>query len=294
MADPDLSGKVALVTGGGRGMGREMALAFARAGAMGVTVTSAESPDQIEAAAQQMKDETGRDCGLAVNADVADPESCARAVAETVDRFGTLHILVNNAGKGMPHVREGNNPFWKNDTEGWLRLVDTNINGPFLMARAAVPPMVEAGWGRIINISKTGQSMIGPANSPYGPSKAALDAMTLIWAQDLTGTGVTVNTLLPGGLTDTTFSRPTAVPKARAAGRPVHEAKDIAPFALWLASDRSAAYTGCRFNAAKWDAALPANEAAEAAREVPIFAQPRRQLSIAGAWAEPGTGPATE
>ena len=82
MADPDLSGKVAIVSGGGRGMGREMALAFARAGAMGVTVTSAESLDQIEAAAEQMKDETGRDCGLAVNADVANPESCARAVAE--------------------------------------------------------------------------------------------------------------------------------------------------------------------------------------------------------------------
>ncbi len=292
MAEADLSGKVAIVTGGGRGMGRVMALALARAGALGVTVTSAESGDEIRAVARQINDATGRDCGLAVDADVADPQSCARAVAETMDRFGALHILVNNAGKGMRAIRQGDDPFWKNDIAGWLRLVDTNINGPFLMARAAAPPMVAAGWGRIINITKTAQSMIGGGNSPYGPSKAALDAMTLIWAQDLMGTGVTVNALLPGGLTDTTFSRPTAVPGARAAGRPVYAPEDIAPPALWLASDQSAAYTGCRFNAAKWDSALPANQAAEAARGPPIFAQPRRPSPIAGAWAAPGGGPA--
>jgi 3-oxoacyl-[acyl-carrier protein] reductase len=291
MAEPDLSGKVAIVTGGGRGMGRAMALALARAGTMGVIVTSAESPDETKDAAEQMNAETGRDCGWAVHADVADPDACGRAVAEAIDRFGALHILVNNAGKGMRNVREGQNPFWKNDTEGWLRLIDTNINGPFLMARAATPHMVEAGGGRIINVSKTGQSMIGPRNSPYGPSKAALDAMTLIWAQDLMGTGVTVNALLPGGLTDTKFSRAGAVARAREAGRAVFEAEAMAAPAVWLASDESGAYTGCRFNAAKWDPTLPAHEAAEAARELPIFAQPRRQSSIAGAWATPGTGP---
>ncbi|MCH8918691.1 MAG: SDR family oxidoreductase [Proteobacteria bacterium] len=292
MAEPDLSGKVAIVTGGGRGMGRVMALALARAGALGVTVTSAESGDEIRAVARQINDATGRDCGLAVAADVADPEDCARAVAETVDRFGALHILVNNAGKGMRAIRRGDDPFWKNDIAGWLRLVDTNVNGPFLMARAAAPPMVAAGQGRIINISKSGQSMIGPRNSPYGPSKAALDAMTLIWAQDLSGTGVTVNALVPGGLTDTTFSRPSAVPHAREAGRPVYPPEAMAVPAVWLASGDSAAYSGCRFNAANWDGSLPAHEAAEAAREVPIFAQPQRQSPISGAWAAPGGGPA--
>ena len=292
MAEPDLSGKVAIVTGGGRGIGRVMALALARAGAMGVTVTSAQSPDETKDVADQMNGATGRDCGHAVNADVADPAACDRAVAETIDRFGALHILVNNAGKGMRNVREGNNPFWKNDSDGWLRLIDTNINGPFLMARAATPHMVEAGWGRIINISKSGESMIGPRNSPYGPSKAALYAMTLIWAQDLIETGVTVNALVPGGFTDTSFSRPGAVAQAREAGRRIYDPEAMAVPAVWLASDESAAYTGCRFNAARWDPALPANEAAEAARELPIFAQPRRQSAIAAAWAPPGTGPA--
>ena len=105
------------------------------------------------------------------------------------------------------------------------------------------------------------------------------------------GTGVTVNALLPGGLTDTRFSRPGAVPRAREAGRPVHEAEAMAAPAVWLASDESGAYTGCRFNAAKWNSALPANEAAEAARELPIFAQPGRQSPIAAAWVPPGSGP---
>ncbi len=291
MPAPDLSGKVAIVTGGGRGMGRVMALGLARAGALGVTVTSAQSADEIKATTERMNDQTGRDCGLAVQADVADPEACARAVAETVDRFGALHILINNAGKGMRNVRAGNDPFWKNDTEGWLRLVETNINGPYLMARAAAPHMVDGGWGRIINISKTSQSMTGPGNSPYGPTKAALDAMTLIWAQDMEGTGVTVNALLPGGLTDTTFSRPGAVPQARQAGRPVYQAEAMTAPAVWLASEQSGAYTGCRFNAAKWDPALADEAAAEGARELPIFAQPRRKSAIADAWRPLPGGP---
>ena len=79
---------------------------------------------------------------------------------------------------------------------------------------------------------------------------------------------------------------------SRAAGRPGYAPEAMAAPALWLASDQSAAYTGCRFNAAEWDSDLPANEAAEAARGLPIFAQPRRGSMIAGAWAAPGSGPA--
>jgi 3-oxoacyl-[acyl-carrier protein] reductase len=294
MPIPDLAGKVAIVTGGGRGMGQMMALALASAGALGVTVTSADSPDETAAMAERMNDETGRDCGLSVNADVTDTESCDRAVAETVERFGALHILINNAGKGMKGVRQGSNPFWKNDLDGWLRLVDTNINGPFLMSRAAAPHMVDGGWGRIINISKASQTMIGPKNSPYGPSKAALEAMTMIWAQDMLDTGVTVNSLRPGGFTDTTFSRPGAIAEAREVGRRVYEPEAMGPPAVWLASDESAAYTGCRFDADKWDETLSHDEAAERARELPVFPQPRRKSSIADAWrALPGDQTAT-
>lgn len=292
MANRELAGKVALITGGGRGMGRAMALAFAAAGIEGVAVTSSASPDEVQATAEEIDAIAGRACGLGLTADVTDPAACEAAVLQMVARFGVIDILINNAGLGMKNVRQGRDPFWKNDVAAWRRLIDTNVNGPFLMARAAAPHMVAAGWGRIINVSKSGQSMIGPNNSPYGPSKAALDAMTLVWAQDLAETGVTVNALLPGGLTDTTFSRPTAIPRAREAGRPVYPPEDMGPPAVWLASDDSGAYSGCRFNAARWDADLATDEAAEAAREVPVFARPRRDCSIAAAWAAPRTAPA--
>ncbi|MDH3240067.1 MAG: SDR family oxidoreductase [Alphaproteobacteria bacterium] len=292
MAEGTLAGKVALITGGGRGMGRAMALALARAGAKGIVITSSASPAELRVTERDIDDIAGRPCGAGFTADVTDEHACWTAVAETIARFGAVDILINNAGLGMKNVRQGRDPFWKNDVAAWRRLIDTNVNGPFLMARAAAPHMVAAGWGRIINVSKSGQSMIGPNNSPYGPSKAALDAMTLIWAQDLAGTGVTVNALRPGGLTDTTFSRPAAVPGARKAGRPVYLPEDMGPPAVWLASDASAAYSGCRFNAAKWDTALPPDQAAEAARERPVFAAPRRPCAVADAWTEPGTAAA--
>jgi 3-oxoacyl-[acyl-carrier protein] reductase len=288
MDQGELAGKVALITGGGRGMGRAMALALAAAGAKGVVVTSSASPAELRVTEKEIDEIAGRQgCGRGLTADVTDAHACWTAVAETIAGFGAIDILINNAGLGMKNVRQSRDPFWKSDIEAWRRLIDTNVNGPFLMARAAVPHMVAAGWGRVINLSKSGQSMIGPNNSPYGPSKAALDAMTLIWAQELAGTGVTVNALLPGGLTDTTFSRPTAVPRAREVGRPVYAPEDMGPPAVWLASDASAAYSGCRFNAARWDADLAPAQAAEAARELPIFAQPRRNCTIAAAWTAP-------
>ena len=82
-------------------------------------------------------------------------------------------------------------------------IVATNVNGPFLMARAAAPHMMRQRWGRIVNISINHETMRRAGFSPYGPSKAALESETIIWAQDLDGTGVTVNALLPGGATDT-------------------------------------------------------------------------------------------
>jgi 3-oxoacyl-[acyl-carrier protein] reductase len=287
MSDGALAGKIALITGGGRGMGRAMARAFARAGATGVTVASSASPGELAEAVQEIEEIAGRGTGLAITADVADPAACAAAVARTVERFGALHILVNNAGLGMKNVGDKRGPFWECRTDGWARVIATNVDGPFFMARAAAPHLMAAQWGRILNVSKSAGSMIQGRNSPYGPSKAALDAMTLCWAQDLAGTGVTANVILPGGLTATTFSRPSAVPAARKAGRPVYEPDDIAPLAVALASPASDPYNGCRFNARGWDGSLPIAEALEACRELPIFARPRRIGGLERAWIAP-------
>jgi 3-oxoacyl-[acyl-carrier protein] reductase len=144
--------------------------------------------------------------------------------------------------------------------------------------------MIAAGWGRIINVTKTIDSMHEVSNSPYGCSKAAVDAMTMTWAQDLNCTGVTANLLAPGGLVNTTFSRASALARARETGKKYFEAEDIVPAAVWLASADSAAYNGCRINAARWDSRLPTVEAAAQAHERPIFPAPGRSNSIAAAW----------
>lgn len=294
MSDVPLAGKFAIVTGAGRGMGRAIALAFARAGAAGVCVTSSASPGEIAATAEEIDSIAGRrGAGLAIVADAADPAATAAAVEQAVAHFGALHVLVNNAGLGMRNVCGGGarGPFWDCDTAGWDRLIGVNVNGPFHMAKPAAPHLIRAGWGRILNVSKSVDSMHETRNSPYGPSKAAVEAMTICWAQDLHGTGVTANTILPGGLTNTTFSRPAAIANARKQGKPVYEPEDIAPLAVALASEASARYSGCRFNARGWNADLPVDQAIELCRQAAIFPRPRRQREIMTGW-EPLAGDA--
>ena len=249
----DLQGKVAIVTGGGRGLGRSMALALARAGAK-VTITAARAKEQIDAVAK----EAGGSNMLALLADVSREDECARVVAETVKRFGAVDILVNNAGRGMRFVAETfmTQPtrFWETDPAIRRMVIDTNINGPFLMARAVVPGMLQRRWGRINNISANHDTMRRRGFSPYGPSKAALEAESLVWAQDLEGTGITVNEILPGGATRTGMV-PDTVPEA-IQKKLLDPAIMGAPL-VWLASAASASVSGKRINAARWDPAQP-------------------------------------
>ena len=284
MAEQWLVGKVALITGGGRGMGRAMARAFAAAGAKGITVISSSSPGEVEGTAEEINRIAGRDAGLGLTADVRDDAACAEAIARTVEKFGTLHILVNNAGLGMKNAGETRGAFWDCRPDGWDKIIGVNVNGPFHMTRHAAKHLIAAGWGRVINVSKTADSMHEARNSPYGPSKAALEAMTLCWAQDFLGTGVTANLILPGGLTATTFSRSSAVKRARETGKPVYEAEDIAPLAVALASEASGRYSGCRFKARGWQADRPLAEALETCRTAPIFPRPRRKRDLMTPW----------
>ena len=168
--------RVAIVTGGGRGLGRAMVLGLARAGTY-VVATSARERSEIEAVAQEAQRECGAARVFPVLADVTQPSSCAMVVETTMKRFGRLDILVNNAGRGMKHVSSAflTEParFWEIEPETWRMMIDTNVNGPFLMARNAAPVMVEAGWGRIVNVSMNRETMRRRGFSPYGPSKAA-------------------------------------------------------------------------------------------------------------------------
>ncbi len=267
MTTHDFEGRVAIVTGGGRGLGRAMALGLAWAGAS-VVISAAREPDEIRAVADGINETLGADRVRAVQADVTREADCLNLVGEAITAFGGLHILVNNAGRGMKYVSADflTEPtrFWEVDTGTWRTIIDTNVNGPFLMAKAAVPHLLRQGWGRIVNITMNHETMRRAGFSPYGPSKAALESETVIWAQDLAGTGVTVNGLLPGGATDTGMI-PEGVSEAvrRHLLRPDVMVEPL----LWLASDASADVTGARLDAARWETAVPPEQAAAGALE---------------------------
>jgi NAD(P)-dependent dehydrogenase (short-subunit alcohol dehydrogenase family) len=253
-----LSGRVAIVTGGGRGLGRAMTLGLARAGAS-VVATAARERAEIERVAA----EAPANAILPILADVSKESDCERVLDAAIERFGRLDILVNNAGRGMKYVSENfmTEPtrFWETPGDVYRLVIDTNVVGPFLMARAAVPAMLQRGWGRIVNISMNAETMRRRGFSPYGPSKAAIESATIIWAQDLEGSGVTVNALLPGGATLTGM-----IP----AGFPDHlraqllDPAIMVPPLLYLASTQSDGVTGRRFVATAWrddDAAAAAS-----------------------------------
>lgn len=262
----ELSGKTAIITGAGRGLGRSMALALACAGA-NVVITAARNKREIDAVAEEAAQIPTPGKIRPMLADAANEANCQRVVNETVREFGGVHVLINNAGRGMRFVSEKffDTPtkFWETDPAIWQLIVATNVNGPFLMSRAVAPFMMRQHWGRIINISINHETMRRPGFSPYGPSKAALESETIIWAQDLAGTGVTVNALLPGGATDTGMVPPDI---------PVHLRDQLlhpdimVPPLLWLVSEAANDVTGSRLAANLWDAALPTDQAAEKAR----------------------------
>ncbi|MEO0360104.1 MAG: SDR family oxidoreductase, partial [Pseudomonadota bacterium] len=249
--------KVALVTGGSQGIGLSFARALLGAG-FAVAITAARDAAALQRAEADLGGRFGADRVLAVLADAGDPASAAKPVEAAVGRWSRIDVLVNNAGRGPREFSETFHQaapkFWETPADAWTEILRTNLDGPFLAAKAAAPHMIAAGWGRIVNISTSRVTMVRAGYAPYGPSKAALDAMTRIFAADLEGTGVTVNTLLPGGATDTRF-----IPEARAGAYLKLLPADVMNDALlWLASEASDGVTAARIVGAKWDPSDPA------------------------------------
>lgn len=253
----DLDGKVAIVTGAGRGIGRAIALAYAAEGAH-VVGTAARTRDEIEEVARTAVANGTPGQVLPLVADVTDPASCARVVAQTVERFEQVDVLVNNAGRGMkvvsPQFLASPTRFWEVDPQVWQMVIATNLNGPFLMARLVVPAMVQRHTGSIVNISMNYETMKRRGFSPYGPSKAGLESASAIWTQDLVGTGIRLNELLPGGATATGMIPPALPPEMRQ--RLLDPAIVGAP-AVYLASDRSRHVNGRRLTATEWSPEHP-------------------------------------
>lgn len=263
---PSLQGRTVIVTGGGRGLGKEMSLALAQAGAQ-VMATAANNLDELEAL-QQAASSSGR--VEIMLADAAKYSDCERVISATLQAFGSVHCLVNNAGRGMRLISETftTKPclFWETPPEHWKTIIECNINGPFNMARAVTPHLVGQGFGKIINVSTSLQTMTRTGYSPYGPSKAALEAASQVWAADLAGTGVTVNVLLPGGATDTALL-PDMANKRGADGQLLSPSLMRAPI-LWLCADESNNHTAERYIAKNWTLDTPPDAAANASRDL--------------------------
>lgn len=250
-----LQGRVCIVTGAGSGLGLAMAKGLLAAGAQVAALDiSTERLAQVTVNAPQGK------C-LTLACDIRKESDCAKAVEQVIAQFGAIHILVNCAGLGMPHVRHDylSNPvrFWEIDPQKWRDLIEVNINGAFLLSRVVTPHLLRQGWGRIINVTTSFSTMIRATNMPYGATKAALEAASNAWAQELEGTGVSVNVLIPGGAADTAMI-PQDSPYDRS--RLVEPTVMVAPV-LWLASDLSDGVSGKRIVARQWDASKPWQEA---------------------------------
>jgi NAD(P)-dependent dehydrogenase (short-subunit alcohol dehydrogenase family) len=236
-----LDGKVALVTGGSRGLGRVIADALASAGA-DVALTARQAEGAVRAAEVIATTSVRKTLGLA--ADVTSRASIETMVAQTMESFGRIDILVNNAGVNI------RGPIEELSEDDWDTVVDTNLKGPWLCCRAVGPIMKKQKWGRVINVS----SMLGeislPGRSPYASSKGGLTLLTktlaLEWARD----GINVNALCPGPFATEINTPLLNDPAARAqmeANVPLArwgDPAELGPAAVFLASNASSFMTG--------------------------------------------------
>ena len=253
--------QVAIVTGAGSGIGRAIALGLLGAGVDVAAVDREQEWLRALAAATAERRQAGS--LQTITADLAQPDSFARITAEVLGRFGKIDVLVNNAGVGQGAIRADQraNPirFWEITPEQWSRFVAVNATAPLMMARAVAPHMIKRKRGRIIGVTTSLGTMMRAGYALYGASKAAAEAAHAVMAADLAGTGVTVNVLVPGGMTDTRIVTAAEVPARETLIRP----EVMVPPLLWLISDAARDVTARRFLAVHWDAALPPAEAAE-------------------------------
>jgi dehydrogenase/reductase SDR family protein 4 len=239
-----LKGKVALITGGSRGIGRAIALAFAEAGANLVVSSRNKRPPELEKVAEEIQAKGGK--ALAIPAHVGKKEHVQNVVQKTLKEYGRIDILVNNAG-----VNPVLSTLVELEEEAFEKVFEVNLKGAFLMSKAVAKEMIKQGGGRIINISSiSGLRARADGTGAYCISKAAMNMMTQVMARELAQYNILVNAIAPGSI-KTEFSRVNWTDPERRAQRirevelrRFGEPEEVTGLALFLASEASSFVTG--------------------------------------------------
>jgi 3-oxoacyl-[acyl-carrier protein] reductase len=260
-----LRGRVVVITGGGRGFGWFIAEELLHAGAK-VVLTAQRQPAELKAVQAKADAIAPGNC-ISLRADIRRWEDCQATVAATLEAFGRIDVLINNAGRGPSEydmtLEPGAVAFYDVPVEAFRTIVETTVIGTFQMTKAVIPYLVRQGAGKVFSISTSLPTMILPGFSPYGASKAALEILHRVWAVELKDKGIDVNILLPGGAADTAFlsQRMKPGPVGTRASGVILPGDVIVPPAVWLCTDATNGVRGERIIAKLWDSNLPPADA---------------------------------